>query len=155
MEIEWPQFEGKGNGKAMHSEREIVVFCESSHRIQSSASHSLFVSDDTQFLSLRSSGLKAKDKIETFSSVNILSGMCLFSQEHLKCLRGESVLLSNSEIARMRAPLPLDLRPTLYEIESLVRLPIAIANVVSTLPATLDVTITVEVPGTQYYASIL
>lgn len=143
----------EGGMKVIHGGRTTTVFSETKHvGIQSPVSHPHSASHDTQFISLQSSGLKVKDKIEAFSSVNILSGICLFSQEHLGCLRGEPALLSDSEIALIDVPLPLGQRPTLYEIESLVRLPITIANIVSTLPITLDVTITLDVPRTQYYA---
>lgn len=151
--VEFIQAGEKGGMKVIHGGKAITVFHETKHiRIQSPVLRPHSASHNTQFLSLQSSGLKLKDKIEAFSSVNILSGICLFSQEHLGCLRGESALLSDSEITLMDVPLPLDQRPTLYEIESLVRLPIAIPNIVSTLPATLDVTITLDVPRIQYYA---
>lgn len=151
--VEFLEAGGKGETKVVHGGRTTTVFCETKHiRIRSPISHPHSASHDTQFLSLQSSGLKVEDKIEGFSSVNILSGICLFSQEHLGCLRGESTLLSDSEIALMDVLLPCSQRPTLYEIESLVRLPIAIANIVSTLPTTLDVIITLDVPRTQYYA---
>lgn len=152
--VEFLEAEREGGMKVIHGGRTTTVFSETKYvGIQSPVSHHHSASHDTQFISLQSSGLKVKDKIEAFSSVNILSGICLFSQEHLGCLRGESTLLSDSEIALMDVPLPfVQQRPTLYEIESLVRLPITIANIVSTLPATLDVTITLDVPRIQYYA---
>ncbi|KAL0639411.1 hypothetical protein Q9L58_001638 [Maublancomyces gigas] len=151
--VEFLEAGREGGMKVIHGGRTTTVFSETKHvGIQSSVSHPHSASHDTQFISLQSSGLKVKDKIEAFSSVNILSGICLFSQEHLGCLRGESTLLSDSEIALMDVPVPFGQRPTLYEIESLVRLPITIANIVSTLPATLDVTITLDVPRIQYYA---
>lgn len=116
---------------------------------------------DIQFISLRGSNLKGRDKIEELSSVNILSGICLFSQAHFGYLHGDPESPSNgpertlTEPADHLIPLPLDRRPTLYEIESLIRLPNAIADIISTLPATLDITITLDVPQAQYYTFLL
>lgn len=156
--------EKNGGGKVKIN---YTQFCETKCKIRSPVLHPLSTTPpgaglgDTQFLNLRSSNLKAKDKIEEFSSVNILSGICLFSQEHLGYLHGESASAPNkSETTPIDpldhlVPLPLDQRPTLYEIESLVRLPNNIADIVSTLPAELDATITLDVPRVQYYAFLL
>ncbi|KAH0614105.1 uncharacterized protein H6S33_005991 [Morchella sextelata] len=99
--------------------------------------------DTIQYFNLRSSNLKVKDKIEEFSSVDIVSGTCLFSQEYL----GNTTQRSPDNLP----PRLSDQRPTLYEIESLVRLPNAIADVVSALPDLLHVTITLDIPKFQYY----
>lgn len=99
--------------------------------------------DTIQYFNLRSSNLKANDKIEEFSSVDIVSGTCLFSQEYL----GHAIQRSSDN----PPPLLSDERPTLYEIESLVRLPNAIADIASTLPALLHITITLDIPKFQYY----
>lgn len=169
--VERLEIEGKKGEKVTHDKGKVMVnytqFCETKCKIRPVVpSHpELFATeaepDDTQFFNLRSSNLKAKDKIEEFSSVNILSGICLFSQEHLGYLHGELASASNNsettpiEPSDHLVPLPLDQRPTLYEIESLVRLPNAIADIVSTLPTTIDVTITLDVPRAQYYAFLL
>lgn len=160
--IERLEIEGKGGEKV---KGKVVVnytqFCETKCEIRSPVPFAETEPDDTQFFNLRSSSLKAKDKITEFSSVNILSGICLFSQEHLGYLHGESASDSdNSETTPIESsdhlvPLPIDQRPTLYEIESLVRLPNAIADIVSILPASIDATITLDVPRAQYYAFLL
>lgn len=168
--VERLEIEGKNGEKVTHDKGKVMVnytqFCETKCKIRSVVPNQpeLFATPteiDTQFFNLRSSNLKAKDKIEEFSSVNILSGICLFSQEHLGYLHGELASASNDsettpiEPSDHLVPLPLDQRPTLYEIESLVRLPNAIADIVSTLPATIDVIITLDVPRAQYYAFLL
>lgn len=134
------------DGEEIHDGGEVMVYYETKW------SHPLHASDETQFVTLRSSHLKANDQIKAFSSVNISSGICLFSQEHLGCLCGESAVLPNSEFALLETPPPSINWPTMYEIESLVRLSNTIANVVSTLPASLDVTVTLDIPRVQYYA---
>lgn len=136
----------ENGGKETQDVAEVMVYHETKW------SHPLHASDETQFITLRSSSLKSNVKIEDISSVNISSGICLFSQEHLGCLCGESAALPNSEFALLETPPPSINWPTMYEIESLVRLSNTIANVVSTLPASLDVTITLDIPRVQYYA---
>lgn len=171
--VERLEIEGNDGKKVTHGKGKVMVnytqFCETRCKIRSADPHSLelFATppeaelDDRQFFNLRSSNLKAKDKIGEFSSVNILSGVCLFSQEHLGYLHGELASASNNsettpiEPSDHLVPLPLDRRPTLYEIESLVRLPNAIADMVSILPTTVDTTITLDVPRAQYYAFLL
>lgn len=134
------------DGEEIHDAGEVMVYHETKW------SHPLHASDETQFITLRSSCLRGNDKIEAFSSVNISSGICLFSQEHLGCLCGESAALPDSEFVVLTKPPPSISWPTMYEIESLVRLSNTIANVVSTLPASLDITITLDIPRVQYYA---
>lgn len=169
--VERLEIEGKEGEKVTHDKGKVMVnytqFCETKCKIRSPIPHLSFDAlaeteqDDTQFFNLRSSNLKAKDKLTEFSSVNILSGICLFSQEHLGYLHGESAPTPDSsettpiEPSDDLVPLPVDQRPTLYEIESLVRLPNAIADIVSILPATIDTTITLDVPRVQYYAFLL
>lgn len=168
--VERLEIEGKNGEKVTHDKGKVMVnytqFCETKCKIRSVVPNqpepfATSTEVDTQFFNLRSSNLKAKDKIEDFSSVNILSGICLFSQEHLGYPHGEPAPASNdSETTPIEpsdhiVPLPLDQQPTLYEIESLVRLPNAIADIVSILPATIDVTITLDVPRAQYYAFLL
>lgn len=162
--VERLEIEGKEGEKVMVN---YTQFCETRCKIRPPIPHPPFETlaeteqVDTQFLNLRSSNLKAKDKLTEFSSVNILSGICLFSQEHLGYLHGESAPTSDSSETTPIVPsdhivpLPVDQRPTLYEIESLVRLPNAIADIVSILPATIDTTITLDVPRAQYYAFLL
>lgn len=170
--VERLEIKGKNGEKVTHDKGKGMVnytqFCETKCKIRSVVPNqpgpfatSTELEADMQFFNLRSSNLKAKDKIGDFSSVNILSGICLFSQEHLGYPHGEPASVSNDsettpiEPSDQLVPLPLDQRPTLYEIESLVRLPNAIADIVSTLPATIDVTITLDVPRAQYYAFLL
>lgn len=169
--VERLEIKGKESEKVTHDKGKVMVnytqFCETKCKIRSPIPHPPFKTlaeteqDDTQFFNLRSSNLKTKDKLTEFSSVNVLSGICLFSQEHLGYLHGESAPTSDSsettpiELSDHLTPLPVDQRPTLYEIESLVRLPNAIANIVSILPATADTTITLDVPRAQYYAFLL
>lgn len=139
----------------------LTQFCETKCKIRSSVLNLPFEtlpeaeSNDTQFFHLRSSNLKAKDTIEEFSSVNILSGICLFSQDFGYLAEPSGTKTTPVAHPYRLIPLPIDLRPTLYEIESLIRLPNAIADIVSTFSTTLDITITLDVPRAQYYAVLL
>lgn len=169
--VERLEIMGKKGEKILHEGGQVMVnftqFCEIKCKIKLpyptplSATPSEVESNYTQFFNLRSSNLRARHKIEEFSSVTILSGMCLFSQEHLGYLHGESASppddagTTPAKLSENLVPLPLDRRPTLYEIESLVRLPNAVADIVSILPTTVDITVTLEVPQVQYYAFLL
>ncbi|MCJ1265519.1 hypothetical protein MMC22_005399 [Lobaria immixta] len=120
--------------------------------------------NDVQFLDIRGSKLKAVDSIENFGSVDISSGICLFSHDKLRCLR--SWILDTSHAAKTTKELgkskpglvdtlPTNFGATLYEIESLVRLSNAIANVVVLFPETLRIKVVFDVPRAQYYCHFL
>lgn len=120
--------------------------------------------NDVQFLDIRGSKLKAVDSIENFGSVDISSGICLFSHDKLRCLR--SWVLDTSHTAKtieelgkskpgLVDTLPTNFGATLYEIESLVRLSNAIANVVVLFPETLRIKVVFDVPRAQYYCHFL
>lgn len=119
---------------------------------------------DIQFLDIDSSMLKATDSIGNFGSVDITSGMCLFSRERILCLR--SWILNNSNAAdvtktlRDSKPGLMDTLPalfgaTLYEIDALTRLSNTIANIVLLLPATLRIKVVLDIPRVQHYYDFL
>lgn len=119
---------------------------------------------DVQFLGIESSMLKATDSIANFGSVDITSGMCLFSRERILCLR--SWILSNSDAADITKALrdskpglmdtlPAQFGATLYEIDSLTRLSNTIANIVLLLPTTLRIQVVLDIPRVQYYYDFL
>ena len=104
----------------------------------------------SHFFSTRGcSTLKSSHKLTDFTSIHVVSGICLFSQQHLGLKHGE-----HSDHC---PPLPSDTKPTMYELETLLRLSSAIAGTVSLLPVSVLPTTTVilDIPRIQYYAPIL
>jgi len=104
--------------------------------------------DNSHFLSTRGcSTLKTSHRLTDFTSVHIVSGICLFSQQHLGFAHGEHSIHC--------PPLPHDTSPTMYELEALLRLSSAIADTVSLLSTSVIPTITLDIPRIQYYAPVL
>ncbi|KAL7271618.1 hypothetical protein RUND412_005607 [Rhizina undulata] len=106
------------------------------------------------FINVKVQNLKANDTIEEIDSVHILTGTCMFSQEQLPPL----------DIDEDVSKIPEDALPehrtrdeiaTLYEIECITYLSESTADVISTLPPNVPITITPDVPRIQYYASAL
>lgn len=167
--VDRSEVETKSSGKISHADGKAMVnYSQYSETVCPVAGGE----ENIQFFNPRSSNLKAKDKITEFDSVHIVSGICLFSQQHLGYEYGESASSSSGSgsgsstglsedgsaeqlDSGTRIPLPRDLRPTMYELESIIRLSSSIGNIVSQLPLTLCVTITLDIPRVQYYAFIL
>ncbi|KAJ5290960.1 hypothetical protein N7478_000211 [Penicillium angulare] len=105
-----------------------------------------------QYLSYKGIDLKSTHQVD---SISINTGVCLFS---LPTLGPISEHFRVAQDTPLNVPdLPINERPTLYELEGVSRLASAIADIVCLIqerPCPADVEINIDVPDFQYYWSI-
>ncbi|SHF01344.1 hypothetical protein SAMN05444392_10673 [Seinonella peptonophila] len=98
--------------------------------------------------------------INQFSRIHIYSGICLFGAQTIygTTANNQKVSVLTKRLNDLTSPITdfwLDDNPSFYEIESIVRLSHCISDFVSTLPASIPYSITLDEPRLQYVLYLL
>lgn len=114
----------------------------------------------TQYFKTRCSTLKpamlnSATQVDRFRSIDINTGMCMFSRPSLKMSPGHDELDLGEESFTI-PPLPHDIEPTMYELELIVRLSSSIADVVALVDEHCSqshaiINVNLDIPDFQYY----